>query len=302
MELRIEIKDRIVETALSHREQFTGSDSSFAKTLGINQAVFNRLKNGEREGLLKDSKWLELAEKYDISLTKKQWNIVKTDVFKTILEDVQNCQRLGISLMFADECEIGKTTTLKWISRNVKNAIYVDCSQARTKTKFLRTFAQAVGVDPQGKISELASLIKRQLCLLSASHSVVVLLDEAGDIDTNTRIECKGIWNYCDEMGHVGWYAAGADSLEHNISRGIANKKLGMREWFSRFGSRYNKIVPPGKEEKELFYKKLISDVLKGNIQNKDQIGTWTNKAIKSDLVNHYGGLRRAKYTVLLNQ
>lgn len=40
-----EFKQAVRKAILAKRENFSGSDSAFSKTLGINNAVYSRLKN-----------------------------------------------------------------------------------------------------------------------------------------------------------------------------------------------------------------------------------------------------------------
>ena len=57
----------------------------------------------------------------------------------------------------------------------------------------------------------------------------------------------------------------GADGLKAKIERNIDNEKVGYTEMFRRFGSRFQKSCPDGKEASEEFMKEQISLVAKAN-------------------------------------
>lgn len=290
MELSNEFKSKVLDGLRAVRENYGGSDSTFAKQWGINPSVWSRLKNGESGNLLKETAWLTIGRKLDINTTNTTWNIVRTDVFNAIEEDVLLCKEHSISLMFVDECEIGKTETAKYLCKTVKNCFRVDCSAAKTKSRFVREFARVLGLESSGRIHDVIDSIKYALNTL---EKPVVIFDEAGDLDYAAFLEIKSFWN-ATEL-NCGFYMMGADGLRAKMERGIANKKVGFRENFSRFGSKYMSIVPRNGEERLSFYKKLLNDVLQANMADKSRIPQIINKCLAADLDGHLAALRRAK-------
>ncbi|GHV31536.1 hypothetical protein FACS1894177_06350 [Bacteroidia bacterium] len=57
----------------------------------------------------------------------------------------------------------------------------------------------------------------------------------------------------------------GADGLRSKIMNGIAYKKVGYAEIFDRYGARFQKIVPEGKDARDEFYAAQAAAVIKVN-------------------------------------
>lgn len=290
MELSTHFKTQVLDGLRAVRANYGGSDATFAKQWGINPSVWSRLKNGESGNLLKETAWLTIGRKLNISTSNTAWNIVRTDVFNAIEEDVLLCKAHSMSLMFVDECEIGKTETAKYLAKTVKNCFHIDCSAAKTKSRFIREFARVLGLETGGRIGDLIDSIKYALNTL---EKPVVIFDEAGDLEYSAFLEIKSFWN-ATEL-NCGFYMMGADGLRAKIKKGIENKKVGFRENFSRFGSKYMSIVPKDRDQRTDFYKKLINDVLQANVEDKNQIPQIINKCLAADLDGHFAALRRAK-------
>ena len=97
----------------------------------------------------------------------------------------------------------------------------------------------------------------------------LIILDEAGDLEGKTFLELKALWNATEYI--CGWYMMGADGLKKRIEDNLNNKTVGYAELFSRYGSRYQKIVPDGKDESDAFVKHQIAAVARANGANNTQ-------------------------------
>jgi hypothetical protein len=291
-----EFKNNVITALLEQRKNYDGSDNAFSKQWSMNNAVYSRLKSGEREGLLKDSQWLNLGRELGISMNERKWNMARTDVFTVIEEDVMFCQNYAKGKMYVDDCGIGKTFSAKYLSRTLKNCFYVDGSQAKTKQLFIRLIAKTIGVDDRSKYSEVKANIKYYLKLLP---NPMVIIDEAGDLEYTAFLELKELWNATE--GACGWYLIGAEGLRAKIEKGMNNKKVGFKEMFSRYSEKYSSVVPRDRQERIGFYRKLITDVLSVNMSNKDSLGTIVKRCLTTDESGHIGGLRRAESLLILN-
>jgi hypothetical protein len=296
LQITKEFKDRVIESLLEQRKNFTGTDTVFARQWGINGSVYNRLKNGEREGLIKDSQWLSLGREFGISMNERKWNMARTDVFDMIEEDILFCKNHSKAKICVDECGIGKTYSAKYLSKTIQNCFYVDASQAKSKQLFVRLIARTLGVEHRGKYADVKADIKYYLGVLPQP---IVIIDEAGDLEHNAFLEIKELWNATE--GVCGWYLIGADGLRNKFEKGIASKKVGYKELFSRYSEKYTSVVPTGSSEKLSFYRKLITDVLSVNMSDKTDLGTIVKRCLATDS-GYIGGLRRAESLLILNQ
>lgn len=291
MEITNNYKNRVLSALFEARNNYTGSDNAFSKTVGLNVSVFNRIKKGEStDGLISPAKWLSMGRILDVKVNDKNWITARTEVFNKIERDILACKNNSTALIMVDECGIGKTYSARQIVKTIKNAFYVDCSQGKTKQQFIRLLARTIGVDSDGKYSDVKQDLKYAI---SNIEKPVIILDEAGDLEYNAFLELKELWNATE--GDCGWYMMGADGFRSKIHRGINNKKVGYREIFDRFNNKYMHAVPAGIESKKDFYSEMISEVLVANLP-KDQhyeINELVPKILGSDVL-FLGCLRRA--------
>lgn len=276
MILSAEFRKQVREAILTQRKNYSGSDADYAKRLGISSSVYSRLNKGETEQILSDSIWLKIARELDVNTKQTKWKVVKTFVYQEIESNLLFCKQNNQSMMLADDCGIGKTYSAKNIVRGLKDAFYLDCSQAKQKQAFIRELAKRVGVDNTGRFIDVKNNLKYYL---NQIENPIVILDEAGDLEYTAFLELKELWNATD--GACAWFMMGADGLRNKIERGINGRKVGYAEIFSRFSDSFVKIVPQGKEDKEAFYKQLLGDVANANLTNKAQLHTLVRACLK---------------------
>jgi hypothetical protein len=295
-ELTAEYRNQIVDALAVARENFEGSDAQFARKYGINAAIYSRIKKGDFEKVIKTQNWLALGQALDVYPNERKWTVVETDVFKQIREEIDFCRTYHKAMTFVDDCAIGKTFTARYLSRTMKNVIYIDCSQCKTKILFAKALAKALGIEYAGNYSEVKQQIKY---FLNTLKNPVVVLDEAGDVDYSTFCDLKEYWNATENR--CGWYMMGADGLKKKMMDGINRKTTSYRELFSRYSDKFSSIVPTGKTEKAAFYRKLITDVLSQNMKDLSKLPEIVNRCLTTDTVTGMTtGLRRAESLLIL--
>jgi hypothetical protein len=290
MELSKDFKDKVIAAVLVQRNKFDGSDSAFAKTLGMSAAIFSRLKKGEREHILKDTQFLQLGRELGVTINEVKWKMARTDVFNVIDEDVRFCQEYSKAMICIDDVGIGKSYAAKYLSRSLNNCFYIDSKQAKSKQAFIRLIAKTIGVDCKGRYMDVKDNLKYYLQMLPKP---MIIVDDTGYLDYTAYMELLELWDATE--GVCGWYQIGDDSLREKIERGINNKKVGYKAIFSRYSKRYTSIVPNEKQEKQNFYKKLITDVLSVNMEDKTDLNVLVKKCLITDMADAYGDLRRAE-------
>lgn len=260
-----EFKHRIVEAIVKDKINYP-SQSKQAVALDLNTAQLSRIANGDIEQVLSDAKWLSIARRLNVLLNEREvWHTAKTPVYKFITEQLAYCQANAISGLLCDAADIGKTFAAKAYARDNKNAVYIDCSQVKSKQKLIRQIAKEFGVGHTGKYVDVYEDL---VYYLQSIPNPIIILDEAGDLDYPAFLELKALWN-ATERG-CAWYMMGADGLKAKIESNVSRKKVGYTEIFSRFGKRYQKIVPDGKENIEEFQKIQVALVAKANAKDCD--------------------------------
>lgn len=295
--LTTEFKVKIIEAAIERRKLYDGTDGSFAKSLGISASIWSRLCKGEHMGLMRTTQWIMMAQQLGVTVEDRKWNVARTDVFVTIETGVQFCKAHAKAMIFVDDCGIGKTFTAKYLSRTIKNCFYVDASQSKTRQAFIRLMAKTVGAESKGQYFAVKETLK---FYLKSITQPIVIIDEAGDLEYEAFLELKELWNATEN--YCGWYMLGADGLRAKIERGIANKKVGYAEIFSRYSEKYSNVVPRERQDRNAWYKKLIADVLSANNCDPDQINTIAKRCLSNDSGGHIGGLRRAESLLILSK
>lgn len=276
MEITTELKQNIRVAMLEARENFGGTDNAYAKSLGIDNTVYSRIKKGETEKVLSTGQWLNIGRKFQVNINNNTWKAAQTEVYQQMEDNFHFCQKNKASMILVDDCGIGKTYCAKIIISKMKNAFYVDASQAHTKIRLIRQLATTLGCDTTGKYYEVLENVKYAINILDDPF---ICIDEAGDLEYNAYLELKGIINATEN--NCSWYMIGADGLRSKITKGINNHKVGFAEIFSRFSDDFVTLVPRNPQDRQEFYKKLFGDVAFVNVDDKKQV----NEIVKSCMV-----------------
>jgi hypothetical protein len=278
--ITIENKQSILDAISKARANYP-SDAKHAASLGIATSVYSALKNGAADRQLSDANWVSIARKLNVNLRGEMpWKAAKTPVYDYISAQLRFCQESSLSGILCDIPNIGKTFTARIYVQSHKNAIYVDCSQVKTKLKLVRKIAKEFGVGSNGRYSEVYDDL---VYYLRSIDTPLIILDEAGDLQYEAFLELKALWNATERC--CAWYMMGADGLKEKINRSIECKKVGYTEMLSRYGDRFSKVTPDDGKERERFLNEQARIVAKVNAPEGADIGMIVRKTC--------GGLRR---------
>lgn len=275
-----DIKSKILAEIKANRANYP-SDAKHAASLGITTSVYSAVKNGQTDRVLSDANWISIARKLGVSLRGEiEWKVAKTPTFMFITAQLEACQGSGISAIMCDLPNIGKTFTARHYVKTHPNAIYIDCSQVKTKLKLVRKIAAEFGVDSKGRYADVYDDL---VYYLRSIDSPLIILDEAGDLQYEAFLELKALWNATERC--CAWYMMGADGLKEKINRSIECKKVGYTEMLSRYGDRYSKVTPDDSKERTKFLIEQARIVAKLNAPEGIDAGEIARKT--------GGGLRR---------
>lgn len=275
-----EIKQKIMSAVISNRVNYP-SDAKHAASLGISSSVYSMLRNGQMERTLSDANWITIARRLGVSLRNEiEWKAARTETFEYISAQLELCQQSGLSGIMCDLPNIGKTFTAKHYVKSHKNAVYIDCSQVKTKLKLVRKIAGEFGISSNARYSDVYDDL---VYYLRSIDCPLIVLDEAGDLQYEAFLELKALWNATERC--CAWYMMGADGLKAKINRAIECKKVGYTEMLSRYGDRYSKVTPDDGKDRERFLRDQARVVAKVNAPAGTDIATLVRKT--------NGGLRR---------
>ncbi len=275
-----ETKKRILDAIVSNRTNYP-SDAKHAASLGITTSVYSAVKNGQTEKVLSDANWVTIARRLGVSLRGEiEWKPARTATFTFITGQLEFCQGSGLSAILCDLPNIGKTFTARYYVKSHRNAIYVDCSQVKTKLKLIRKIAGEFGVGSNGRYSDVYDDL---VYYLRSIETPLIILDEAGDLQYEAFLELKALWNATERC--CAWYMMGADGLKEKINRSIECRKVGYTEMLSRYGDRYSRVTPDDGKERERFLNEQARVVAQVNAPAGADIARIVRKS--------GGGLRR---------
>ena len=273
-------KQRILEAVAANRVNYP-SDAKHAASLGITTSVYSSLKNGQTEKVLSDANWIGIARRLGVNLRgNMEWKAARTATFEYVTAQLEFIQQSSLSAILCDVPNIGKTFTARYYAQTHRNAVYIDCSQVKTKLKLVRKIAAEFGVDGKGRYADVYDDL---VYYLRSIETPLVILDEAGDLQYEAFLELKALWNATERC--CAWYMMGADGLKEKINRSIECKKVGYTEMLSRYGDRYSKVTPDDGKEREAFLMTQARIVAKANASEGADIAQIVRKT--------RGGLRR---------
>lgn len=283
MELTNEIRERIRTAIVADRENYP-SDNRHSVALGISASVYNAIKKGNYDRQVSEANWICIARRLGVVLKKEMaWVAAETPTFLFINEQLTLCQQSSISAILCDMPNIGKTFTARIYAQNHRHAVYVDCSQVKSKQKLIRHIAKEFGVGNNGRYSDVYADLVGYLRVIDTP---LIILDEAGDLQYEAFLELKALWNATERC--CAWYMMGADGLKQKIERAIEGKKVGYTEMLSRYGDTYSRVTPEDGKEREKFLKAQAMIVAKLNAPKGTDV---------RGLVNLSGGGLRRVYT-----
>jgi hypothetical protein len=275
-----ENKQRILEAIATNRANYP-SDAKHASSLGISTSVYSAIKNGQTDKALSEANWITIARRLNVNLRGSiEWKPARTATFDYISKQLEFCQESGLSAILCDIPNIGKTYTARYYVQSHRNAIYVDCSQVKTKLKLVRKIATEFGVGGNGRYCDVYDDL---VYYLRSIETPLVILDEAGDLQYEAFLELKALWNATERS--CAWYMMGADGLKAKINRSIECKKVGYTEMLSRYGDRYSRVTPDDGKEREKFLSDQAATVARANAPEGTDIAALVRKT--------QGGLRR---------
>ena len=278
-----EIKQRILAAVAANRSNYP-SDAKHAASLGLTASVYSALKNGQTDRQLSDANWASIARRLGVELHATiEWKTARTPVYQYVMAQLEFSQQSGTSGILCDMPNIGKTFTARLYVQTHPNAVYIDCSQVKTKLKLVRKIAAEFGVNARGRYSDVYDDL---VFYLRSIDTPLIILDEAGDLQHEAFLELKALWNATERA--CAWYMMGADGLKEKINRSIDYKKVGYTEMLSRYGDRFSKVTPDDGREREAFLTEQARIVAKVNAPADADIAA---------IVRRTGGGLRRVYT-----
>lgn len=257
------------------------SDAKHAASLGVSTSSYSSVKNRQLDRTLSEAEWVRIARKLSVDLREgMEWKAANTATFRYITAQLEACQGSSLSSILCDMPNIGKTFAARHYVKTHANAVYIDCSQVKTKTQLVKKIASEFGVGSNGWYVDIYNDLTYYLRSIDRP---LIILDEAGDLKNEAMLELKALWNATERC--CAWYMMGADGLKERLRRSIESKMVGYTEMLSRYGDRYNHVTPDDARERERFLMDQAALVAKVNAPDGCDVPALVRKT--------QGGLRR---------
>jgi DNA transposition AAA+ family ATPase len=185
-----EMISKILKAIETNRTNYP-SDAKHAASLGISTSVYSAIRNGKTDRMMSEANWITVARKLNVSLRgEMEWKAARTATFEFITAQLEVCQQSGLSAIMCDLPNIGKTFTARFYVAGHANAVYIDCSQVKTKLKLIRKIANEFGVNSRGYYSDVYEDL---VYYLRSIETPLIILDEAGDLTYEAFLELKAL-------------------------------------------------------------------------------------------------------------
>ncbi len=267
------------------------SQAKYATSVGINGSDFSNIANAkwkQNDRLLSVEKWLRIARTVRFEFNPRQrWVTAPTSTYRYITGQLASCQQESLCAIFCDEAGLGKTHAVREYADTHASAYYINGGAHPNKLSLVRGLAQAIGINADKGTTE--EVFQDVVMYLKASTNPLLIIDEAGDLHNNAYMILKRLYNELEFT--CGMYLIGARGLKKRIDSAIRVRTNGFEEVFSRFGSRYSKVLPDDVKGRSEYMRKEAEVVAASN--------GLTDKEVLNRLLSQDVDLRRVRREVI---
>ncbi len=211
------------------------SQKKVAKQAQVSDATISQMRNGKWD-LIRDEMWMKVKVNLSINWS---WITAKTSNYLLLMDLLGKAQKYSMSICVSDRQGLGKTHAYKEYQREFSNVILIRCKNTWTKKSFAKHQLIACGLETGGTTEEMFERFANHLKNLSKA---LVIYDQ---FDKLKETQKDLFMDYYDDLdGNTGFLLSGV-SLEQQERKGCGLNKMGYRERYSRYGSRFiqlNKI------------------------------------------------------------
>ncbi len=218
-----------VQHLLSHK-LITGSQLSVKA--GVSTSYITAIKNNDYDKV-SDATWRKLASKLGL---KVEWNIAQTQNLKCFTDTIKWAKNNSESVAISDDAGCGKTTAFKYCSQTMDNVFLIECKNYWSKRDLVKN--QLLALNVKVELSKTTSeLIVEFVERLRKMHRPVVIYDQFEKLKEVQKDLFMDYYNDLD--GTCAFVLSGVRALQKTELRGCRLDKVGYKERYSRYGSRF---------------------------------------------------------------
>lgn len=232
-----QIKQQITEALRSYCNRYESQNKAAKSLRNVSPGTISQMLNGKWD-LIADEMWRNIASQ--IGFSTENWMIVPTTVYNTLYKLLSYAQSDSDVHAIVGHAGCGKTATIeKYVSEN-KRAYRIACAEYWNRKTFMLELMSAMGCDPSG--CSLNEMMRKVVNILKTQGESLIILDEADKLPDQVLYFFITLYNQLED--NCGIILIATDYLEKRILRGVALKKKGYNEIYSRIGRRF--IALPG--------------------------------------------------------
>lgn len=196
----------------------------------VSPANISQIRNKNWDHI-SDALWIKVKVNLNISWN---WQIAKTQNQKTIHDLLSDAQQMGMSICISHAQGAGKTTGYKTYQKENRNVILVECKNYWSKKSFARHQLLACGLADEGTTEEMIEKFQNHLKKL---QNAIVIYDQFDKLKEPQKDLFMDNFNELDE--NCAFVLSGVPHLKIQEEKGYKRNKMGYRERFSRYGSKF---------------------------------------------------------------
>lgn len=233
--------------------------------------------------------------------TEYEMKVARTGTLNIACATLSILQRDHLSRIWVDPASTGKSVTARYYAETFKEVAYLDCSQCKTWSRFIKAMAEAWGLNSHGRLEDVYSATIQHIKNLK---NPMVLLDEAGDLNYNAFLEIKAYWNALNMPSyHCALVMIGAQGLRKKIERMRDRDKVGYEEIQHRFGKTFMQLWPTDRTEYMVMFNGHAKTIAEKNAPDIPlEILLDSNRFDKQQGIKSIDTLRRLCDNIILEQ
>lgn len=199
----------------------------------VSNATISKIIN-EKWDSLSDEIWAKVQVNLDIQW---EWVVAPISNYKLITDILKKAKKFSLSVCISDKQALGKTETYKDFARKNRNVFIIECKNSWSYKSFAEHQLRALGLEVEGTTEHM---IAKFVDYLKKMPRALVIYDQ---FDKTKERQRDLFMDYHNELPNTAFVLSGV-SLQKQEEKGVKLNKMGYRERYSRYGSKFIKLNP----------------------------------------------------------
>lgn len=227
-----EDKQQIADALRGYCGRYPSQNRAAHSLKNVSPATVSNMLGGKWE-LIKESMWRNVAAQTGLSCGG--WVIAPTSVYETLYLLLADAQSDSGVHAIVGGAGCGKSETARCYIAANRRAYRLACAEYWNRKTFMQELLSSIGCDPSGYT--LDEMMREVVRALKSQESPLLIIDEADKLSDQVLYFFITLYNQLEDT--CGIILLATDFLKKRIMRGVALRKKGYNEIFSRLGRRF---------------------------------------------------------------